>query len=142
MEWDPIILTFKLAAVTTIILLVVAIPVSYWLSFTRSRIKPIVETVVSLPLVLPPTVLGFYLLLAFSPQSTLGAWLNEVLGIQLVFSFPGLVVGSLIYSLPFMVHPIQSGLSSLSPTMKEASQVMGKSELTTLFRILLPNIKP
>ncbi len=142
MEWDPIILTFKLAAVTTIILLVVAIPVSYWLSFTRSRIKPIVETVVSLPLVLPPTVLGFYLLLAFSPQSTLGAWLNEALGIQLVFSFPGLVVGSLIYSLPFMVHPIQSGLSGLSPTMKEASQVMGKSEVTTLFRILLPNIKP
>ena len=77
MEWDPIILTFKLAAVTTLILLVVAIPVSYWLSFTSSRIKPIIETMVSLPLVLPPTVLGFYLLLAFSPQSTVGSWFDR-----------------------------------------------------------------
>ena len=142
MEWDPIILTFKLASVTTLILLIIGIPISYWLAFTRNPIKPLIETVVSLPLVLPPTVLGFYLLLVFSPQAGLGSWLNQTFGLQLLFSFEGLVVGSIIYSLPFMVHPIQSGLSGLADSLKEASQVMGKSDLTTLLRVLLPNIKP
>lgn len=142
MEWGPIILTFKLASVTTLILLILGIPISYWLASTKNRLKPLIETLVSLPLVLPPTVLGFYLLLAFSPQSALGAWLNQTFGLRLVFSFPGLVVGSIIYSLPFMVHPIQSGLSGLPDSLKEASQVMGKSNLTTLLRVLLPNIKP
>lgn len=142
MDWAPIILTFKLASVTTVILFLLAIPISQWLAFTNSRLKPIVETVVSLPLVLPPTVLGFYLLLAFSPQSTLGSILNDWFGLKLIFSFPGLVVGSLIYSLPFMVHPIQSGLAGLSPSLREASRIMGKSDLTTLIKVLLPNIKP
>ena len=142
MEWGPIILTFKLASVTTLILLILGIPISYWLASTKNRLKPLIETLVSLPLVLPPTVLGFYLLLAFSPQSAVGAWLNQTFGLRLVFSFPGLVVGSIIYSLPFMVHPIQSGLSGLPDSLKEASQVMGKSNLTTLLRVLLPNIKP
>jgi len=95
-----------------------------------------------MPLVLPPTVLGFYFLVVFSPNNTFGNWLNEWLGIKLVFSFGGLVIASILYSLPFMVHPIQSGLSSLPSSLKEAAYVMGKSKLTTLKRILLPNIKP
>ncbi len=142
MNWEPLILTFKLALVTTVLLLVVSIPLSYWLAFSRSRVKPVVETLVSMPLVLPPTVLGFYFLVAFSPGNAFGAWLEAWLGLQLVFSFPGLVLASILYSLPFMVHPIQSGFSGLSPSLKEASYVMGKSRLTTLWRVLLPNIRP
>ena len=142
MNWEPLILTFKLAFVTTVLLLVVAIPLAYWLAFSRSRIKPVVETLVSMPLVLPPTVLGFYFLVAFSPGNAFGNWLEESLGLQLVFSFPGLVLASILYSLPFMVHPIQSGLSGLSPSLKEASYVMGKSRFTTIWNVLLPNIRP
>jgi molybdate transport system permease protein len=124
MNWEPLILTFKLALVTTVLLLVVSIPLAYWLAFSRSRTRPVVETLVSMPLVLPPTVLGFYFLVAFSPGNAFGSWLEESLGLQLVFSFPGLVLASILYSLPFMVHPIQSGLSGLSPSLKEASYVM------------------
>lgn len=142
MEWGPIILTLKLAAVTTAILFCLAIPLAYWLSHTRSGLKPIVETLVSMPLVLPPTVLGFYMLLAFSPGNAFGNWLDEWLGIRLVFSFAGLVLASVLYSLPFMVHPIQSGLSSLPRSLSEAARVMGKSKWTTLRKVLLPNIRP
>lgn len=142
MEWSPIILTFRLAAVTTLLLLVISIPLAYWLAFSKSRIKPVVETLVSMPLVLPPTVIGFYLLIVFSPSYTFGRWLEKWLHLHLVFSFEGLVVASIIYSLPFMVHPIQSGLANLPPSLKEASYVLGKSRWITLRKILLPNIKP
>jgi len=142
MDWEPLVLTFKLALITTAILLVVAIPIANWLAHSRSKIKPVVETLVSMPLVLPPTVLGFYMLVAFSPENAFGGWLNQHLGIKLIFSFGGLVVASVIYSLPFMVQPIQSGLSSLATTLREASYSMGKSKTTTLFKVLLPNIKP
>lgn len=141
LDWDPLILTFKLALVTTVILLFISIPIAQWLAKTKSGIKPVIEALVSMPLVLPPTVLGFYFLVAFSPSNSFGTWLNEWLGIKLVFSFEGLVVASVIYSLPFMVQPIQSGLAALSPTLSEAAYVMGKSKITTLFRVLLPNIK-
>lgn len=142
MDWTPLILTAKLALITTAILFVIAVPLAFWLSRSKSKIKPVIETLVSMPLVLPPTVIGFYLLVAFSPGNAFGSWLNEWFGIQLLFSFPGLVIASVIYSLPFMVHPIQSGLSNLSPTLTEASYVMGKSKFTTLLKVLLPNIKP
>ena len=142
MDWQPLVLTFKLAVVTTAILFVVSIPIANWLSSTKSKIRPVLETLVSMPLVLPPTVLGFYMLVAFSPENAFGNWLNEYLGIKLIFSFGGLVVASVIYSLPFMVQPIQAGLSSLPSTLKEASYTMGKSKMTTLMKILLPNIKP
>jgi len=142
MQWGPIILTFKLALITTVILLIISIPLAYWLAYTRSRLKPVLETIISMPLVLPPTVLGFYLLIAFSPSYALGEFLNEYLGLRLVFSFEGLVIASVIYSLPFMVHPIQAGLSNLSASLSEASFVLGKSKTTTLFRVLLPNIRP
>ncbi len=142
MAWGPIILTAKLALVTTIILLVISVPLAYWLAYSKSRIKPVVETLVSMPLVLPPTVLGFYLLIAFSPGNALGSWLQDWLGIRLIFSFSGLVLGSVIYSLPFMVNPIQSGLASLPTSLTEASYILGKSKIKTLFSVLLPNIKP
>ena len=94
-----------------------------------------------MPLVLPPTVLGFYFLLAFSPNNAFGVWLDEWLGIRLVFSFGGLVLASVIYSLPFMVQPLQAGLSSLPPSLSEAAATMGKSGRTQLLKILLPNIR-
>lgn len=141
MEWSPLILTFKLAGITTAILLIISIPIAYWLTFNRIRIKPLINALVSMPLVLPPTVLGFYLLIAFSPSGVVGGWLDQWLGLRLVFSFEGLVVASIIYSLPFMVHPVQSGFASLPVTFKEAAYVMGKSRTTTLFKVLLPNIK-
>ena len=141
-EWSPIILTFKLAAWTTLGLLIVGIPLAHWLAFSRSKLKPIIETLVSMPLVLPPTVLGFYLLITFSPNNLFGKWLDTYLGFQLAFSFQGLVFASMIYSLPFMVQPIQSGLSNLSPTLREAAMILGKSTWTTAINVLLPNIKP
>ncbi len=142
MDWQPLILTFKLALITTFVLLIISIPLAYWLAYSKFRIKTIVETLVSMPLVLPPTVLGFYLLIAFSPANSFGSFLADTLGIKLIFSFGGLVLASVIYSLPFMVHPIQAGLSNLDPAIAEASYVLGKSRATTLFKVLLPNIKP
>lgn len=142
MNWSPIILSLELAMVTTVLLFLVAVPIANWLAESKSRIKPIIESIISLPLVLPPTVLGFYLLMAFSPNNTFGSWLQETVGFQLIFSFPGLVLASMIYSLPFMVQPIQSGLSSLSLNMKESSYILGQSKFKTLIHVLLPNIKP
>ena len=142
MNWSPLILTFKLASITTILLLVISIPLSYWLAFTKKRVKPIIETLVSMPLVLPPTVVGFYLLVAFSPNSAFGAFVDQTLGLHFIFSFGGLVFASMIYSLPFMVHPIQSGLSNLPSSLSEASLVLGKTRFHTLLHVLLPNIKP
>ena len=135
-------LTFKLAMITTLLLLIISIPIAYWLAYTKSKTKPVIETLVSMPLVLPPTVIGFYMLVAFSPANAFGSWLDNWLGLRLVFSFEGLVLGSLIYSLPFMVHPIQAGFANLSPSLKNASYVLGKSKFTTLRKVLLPNIKP
>ena len=134
----PILLTFKLAAITTIFLFFIAVPISYWLSSGKSKIKTIVETLISMPLVLPPTVLGFYFLLAYQPSS----WLNQLLSIDLLFTFEGLVIASILYSLPFMVQPITSGLKNLPSNYKEASYVLGKSKLETLVKVLLPNCKP
>jgi len=104
-------------------------------------VKPVIETLVSMPLVLPPTVLGFYFLIAFSPANAFGSFLDQYLGLSLVFSFFGLVIASVIYSLPFMVHPIQTGMAGLPKSLTEASYVMGKSKLETLLRVQLPNIK-
>ena len=141
MNWQPIILTLELALITTALLLLVAIPLANWLAYSKSKTKPIIEALVSMPLVLPPTVLGFYLLIAFSPNSAFGEWLDQSLGLRLIFSFEGLVFASMIYSLPFMVQPIQAGLTALPSNMKESSYVLGYSKTTTLFKVLLPNIK-
>ncbi|KIM11960.1 MAG: molybdenum ABC transporter permease [Sulfuricurvum sp. PC08-66] len=135
-------LTFELAGIVTLILLSIGIPLGYYLSQTRSRLKPALEAIVSMPLVLPPSVLGFYLLLAFSPKNAFGAWLDSTFDLRLVFSFEGLIVASVIFSLPFMVHPIQSGFTALPPSLKEAAYTLGKTPLQTLWKVLLPNIKP
>ena len=141
-DWTPLVLTFKLAAVTTMALGVLGIPLAYWLAYTKNRMKPVVEALVSMPLVLPPTVLGFYLLVAFSPSNSFGQWLERWFNLRLIFSFEGLVFASILYSLPFMVQPIQSGFSGISSSLQEAAYVLGKSKVTTLFKVLLPNIKP
>lgn len=137
-----LLLTFKLAAITTCFLLVIGVPLAYALSRTQSRLKPLLEAMISMPLVLPPTVLGFYLLMAFSPGSAFGGWLDQQLGWRLVFTFEGLVLGSIIYSLPFMVQPVQAGFEAFPKQLSEASYVLGKSRRETFFRIILPNIKP
>lgn len=142
LEWNPIILTFQLAIITTLLLFFLAIPLAYWLAYSKTKWKVLVETIVSLPLVLPPTVIGFYLLVAFSPANAFGAFLNDYLHFQLVFSFEGLILASMIYSLPFMVQPIQAGFNNLPPSLAEASYVLGKSKWTTLIKVLLPNIRP
>jgi molybdate transport system permease protein len=141
-DWQPLWLTFRLATVTTIILLCIGVPFSWWLAQTRIRIKPAVEALVAMPLVLPPSVLGFYLLLAFSPEHWFGHWLDRVAGLRLAFSFEGLVVASCIFSFPFLVHPIQAAFQNLPPSLAEAAHVLGKSKWQTLLRVLLPNIKP
>jgi molybdate transport system permease protein len=137
-ELSPILLTLQLALVTTTLLFFIAIPIAWWLTQRPSVSRTIAEVIVSMPLVLPPSVIGFYLLLAFSPD----AFLAKYLHIRLAFSFTGLLIGSLIYSLPFMVHPIQSGLASLPGSLREASYSLGKSKWETLRRVLLPNIQP
>jgi molybdate transport system permease protein len=135
-------LTFKLAFCATITLLIIGVPLAYWLSHTKSRARVVIETIVSMPLVLPPSVLGFYLLMAFSKKnSAIGRYLDEHFDFQLVFSFEGLVLGSVIFSLPFMIHPIQSGFSALSASLREAAATLGAGRLKTLFLVLLPNMK-
>ncbi len=134
--------TFKLAFITTLILLIIGIPLAYFLSITRSKLKPFLEAFVSMPLVLPPTVLGFYLLVAFSTEYPLGKFLEEYFDFRLPFTFEGLVLGSVLFSLPFMVQPIQAGLESLPRSLSEAALMLGKSKINILFKVLLPNIKP
>jgi molybdate transport system permease protein len=141
-DWQPFLLTLQLALTTTAILLIIGIPLAAFLAFTRFRFKAIPEAIVGLPLVLPPSVLGFYLLLLLSPTSMFGHWLNAWFNVQLLFSFKGLVVGSVIYSLPFMVQPVQAGLQSLPVSLRHASYTLGKSRWQTFMQVLLPNIKP
>jgi len=139
-DWVPLWLSLRLALVTMTILLLLGIPLAWWLAYSRPRWKVMVETIISLPMVLPPSVLGFYLLLAFSPANGLGKLLDHWLDIRLVFTFHGLVVASVIYSLPFMINPLLAGFRSLPPDLHEASRTLGKSDWTTLFRVLLPNM--
>jgi molybdate transport system permease protein len=141
-DLQPLLLTFKLAGVVTVILIAIGVPLAYLLAFGRFRFKSAVEALVSMPLVLPPSVLGFYLLVAFSPRHVFGRFVETVFDIRLAFSFEGLVVASVIFSLPFMVHPVQSGFQSLPPSLTEAAYTLGKSRFVTLWRVLLPNIKP
>jgi len=142
MNFEPFILSFKLASLTALILFCIALPLAWYLSQTKSRAKPFLEALTALPIVLPPSVLGFYLLWALSYNSPVGAFFEDTFGIKLVFSFTGLVVASCFYSLPFMVQPLQNGFESLNKHMLEASYIAGKSQLTTLFKVALPNMKP
>jgi molybdate transport system permease protein len=135
-------ISIKLALFTTVILFIIGIPLAYFLSYSKFRLKVILQALLSMPLVLPPSVLGFYLLLAFSPNYWFGRFMMNYFDIQLAFTFTGILIGSLIYNLPFMVNSIQTGLSNLPVSLKDASYSLGKSRFTTLFKVLLPNIKP
>lgn len=129
LNFTPFVLSFKLAGLTTMILFIVALPLAWYLSQTKSKMKPFLEAITALPIVLPPSVLGFYILIIFA-------------NIHLAFSFTGLVIASCFYSLPFMVQPLQSGFETLNQNILEASYIAGKSKFITLFRVALPNIKP
>ncbi len=142
LDWQPFVLSFKLAGMTTLILFFIALPISWWLSQTQCRCKPFVEAVTSLPIVLPPSVIGFYVLYLLSYNSPLGAFVEETFGINLVFNFTGLVIASCFYSFPFMVQPLQGGFESLNKSMLEASYIAGKSGFETLLFVALPNVKP
>jgi len=142
LEFAPFLLSFKLAAITTMILFSISVIIAWTLSQTRSSYKPIFEAISALPIVLPPSVLGFYILFSLSHTSPVGAFFYDTLGVKLVFNFTGLVIASCFYSLPFMVQPLQSGFENLPKNMLEASYIAGKSKLATLFYVALPNIKP
>ncbi len=133
--------TGKLASLTTIILLVTGLPIAYFLAFSRFRLKAVAEALISMPMVLPPTVLGFYILGAYSPQHAFGKTLEEWFDVRLAFSFTGVLIASILCSLPYMIQPLQNGLSALPVSLREASYTMGKSATTTFFKVLLPNIR-
>ncbi|TPW20949.1 MAG: molybdate transport system permease protein [Elusimicrobia bacterium] len=140
--WGPLLLSARLAAVTTAVLLVLGLPLAYWLAYSRGRLRHVAHAAVSLPLVLPPTVLGFYLLLLLGPRGPAGRLCDALGGPALVFSFTGLVIGSVLFSLPFMVHPVEAALAALPPSLSEAAAVLGKGRWETFRRVLLPNIRP
>lgn len=142
MDWTPLLLSLRLAALTTALLLALCVPLAWALSRAPARWRLPVQALVSLPLVLPPSVLGFYLLLAFSPAWMTGRLLRDVLGLELAFTFAGILAGSLVFSLPFMVNPLLSGFDALPRSLAEAAYVLGKSRWQTLRLVLLPNLRP
>ncbi|KMW57435.1 Molybdenum transport system permease protein ModB [Candidatus Rhodobacter oscarellae] len=134
----PILLTLQLAGVTMVLLLLIGMPIAWWLAHTKSRLRPIVEAVTALPLVLPPTVLGFYLLILMSPNTPIGAFWVRLTGEQLTFSFSGLVVASLFYSLPFAVQPMQAAFQGVGRGMMEAAATLGASRWDQFRSVVLP----
>jgi len=138
MELAPLVLSFRLAITVTIILILIGTPLAWWLSQTRSRWRPVVESLVAIPLVLPPTVLGFYLLILLGPNGAIGGWWVRVTGDALTFSFTGLVIASCVYSLPFAIQPIQNAFESLSPKVMEAARTLGASKFDAFKSIALP----
>ncbi len=142
LDFEPFILSFKLALTTSSILFLIALPLAWWLSQTKCKCKAFIEAFSSLPIVLPPSVIGFYVLFSLSQNSAVGIFFEETFGIQLVFNFTGLVIASCFYSFPFMLQPLQGGFESLNKNMLEASYIAGKSKFQTLILVALPNIKP
>lgn len=137
-NWQALGLSLKLAGVTTFLLLLLGTPLAWWLHNSRNKATGIIEAIIALPLVLPPTVMGFYLLLAFAPDTWLGiSWLNMT-GQPLVFSFSGLVIGSLIYSLPFVVQPLQTAFSGIDKHLLESASTLGVSPRASFFAIVIP----
>jgi molybdate transport system permease protein len=129
-------LTLWLAVVVSAILLALSLPLAYWLAFSHRRWKFLIEAIVSLPIVLPPTVLGFYLLVAIGPRSPIGRWYQTLTGHSLAFTFEGLVVGSVLYSLPFAVQPMAASFSSIDSRLLDASALLGASPWRTFWRIV------
>jgi molybdate transport system permease protein len=137
-DWQAFRLTIELAVIVCAILFVVGLPLAYWIAYSRWRWKFLVEALVALPLVLPPTVLGFYVLVALGSRSPVGKWWQSLTGHTLAFTFTGLVIGSIIYSLPFAVQPIATAFSSVDRRLLAASATLGCSPLRTFFRVIVP----
>lgn len=136
--WQALQVTLELALLTTFLLLLIGLPLAWWLAGLRAKVRPVLEALVGLPMVLPPTVLGFYLLVAFSPEGALGRlWLNMT-GSTLAFSFSGLVVASVFYSLPFVVQPLQRAFEQLDHNLLEAAATLGAGPLDRFFSVVLP----
>ncbi|WP_206484911.1 molybdate ABC transporter permease subunit [Thalassotalea sp. G2M2-11] len=140
-DWQALATTVKMAGITTLLLLLLGTPLAWYLAKMQSRMKVLLEAVVALPLVLPPTVLGFYLLIAFAPNSLLGQWWQQVFGYQLAFSFSAIVIGSLLYSLPFVVQPLQKAFEQLPNNYLEAAAVLGAGPIDRFFHVVLPITK-
>jgi molybdate transport system permease protein len=138
MNWIAIWVTFKLASLTSMALLVVGLPIAYWLTFSKWRWKFLVESIVALPLVLPPTVLGFYILVAIGPHSPIGRLYTDLFGQTLPFSFQGLLFASILYSLPFAVQPFATAFEQVDRKLIEASWTLGLSKLKTFFKLIVP----
>ena len=137
-DWTALTLTFELALISTIILLVIGTPIAWWLSQTKVRFKFLIETMVALPIVLPPTVLGFYLLIFLGPQGSVGKLVNYLGGPSLIFSFTGLVIGSIVYSMPFVIQPLQHAFSVIDKRADETAATIGFSRLRRFFYLFLP----
>ena len=137
----PLILTAKLAFISTLILLIIGTPVAWWLANTRVKLKPVIEAVVALPIVLPPTVLGFYLLIMLGPQGSIGSWWVEITGQTLTFSFSGLVIASVLYSFPFVVQPLQGAFESVGRDVMEAAYTLGAKPVDAFFSVAVPLAK-
>ncbi|MEM9397887.1 MAG: molybdate ABC transporter permease subunit [Pseudomonadota bacterium] len=137
-EWQALLLSLQLSATTTVLLLMLGTPLALWLAKSESVFKTLCESIVALPLVLPPTVLGFYLLIALSPDSLLGQWWQASTGQNLAFSFSALVIGSCIYSLPFVVQPLQQAFSAVPKTLKDASATLGASPWDQFWSLTVP----
>jgi molybdate transport system permease protein len=138
MDWTAIGLTLRLALSTSLLLLVISVPLAAWLVFSTRRWKVLVEAIVALPLVLPPTVLGFYLLIGLGPHSPVGRAVENLMGARLVFSFGGLLIASVLYSLPFMVQPLSTAFAGVDRKYLEASWCLGVSRAGTFVRLVLP----
>lgn len=138
MNWTAIWVTFKLAGLTATALLIVGLPIAYWLTYSKWRWKFLVESIVALPLVLPPTVLGFYILVAIGPHSPIGRFYTDIVGQSLPFSFQGLLLASILYSLPFAVQPFATAFEQVDRRLIEASWTLGLSEVKTFFKLIVP----
>jgi len=141
-DWVALAITLKLAGITTLVLLLVGTPLAWWMAHTRSRFKLVVEAVVALPLVLPPTVLGFYLLIAFSPAGPVGGMLTSLGGPTLAFTFTGLVIGSVIYSMPFVVQPLHNAFTAVGKRPLEVAATLRASPLDRFFTVAVPLARP
>ncbi|MCL0045012.1 molybdate ABC transporter permease subunit [Nitrospinaceae bacterium] len=138
LDYQPIILTLQLAAVTVLVLLVIGIPISWWLAHTRTRFRPVFEAIVALPLVLPPTVLGFYLLIILGPHGWIGKPVEEIFGSPLSFTFTGLVIASTFYSLPFVVQPLYNAFEAIGKDPLEAAWTLGASKWDAFWTVASP----
>jgi molybdate transport system permease protein len=141
-DWRVVFVTTKLAGVSTLVLLIGGTPLAWWLTRTHSKLRPIVEAVVALPLVLPPTVLGFYILIMLGPAGPIGNFWESLGGPRLVFSFPGLVVGSVLYSLPFVVQPLQNAFGAIPARLLDAAAMLRANALDRFVTIVLPLARP